>query len=1131
MGEGGVTGSRSVAVVLFTDLVGSTEMRSRLGEQAADDLRHAHDQLVTEAVEAHGGRLVKGLGDGFMAVFAGASDAVGAATAIQQALDRHCRGGSVALSVRIGISAGDVAFEAGDCFGTPVIEAARLCAAAQGGEILGSEMVRWLARSGKAVFTPVGDLELKGLAEPVPAVRVEWDPLAVASLPLPILLTEVGRIFVGRDGDLQRLTQLWKEAAAGERRLVLVAGEPGVGKTRLAAEVAARVHHEGAAVLAGRCDEDLGVPYQPFVEALRHFVDHTPAEDLCRQLGRYGGELVRLVPELAERATDLSTPLRSDPETEQYRLFDAVAAWLGVVTTAAPFLFVLDDLQWAAKPTLLLLRHVVRSPEAKRILFLGTYRDSELSHNHPLVDVLAELRRQEGVERVSLAGLDSSGVVAFMEHAAGHTLDDEDVHLARVIHDETEGNPFFIREVLRHLAETGAIGQGEGRWRSHLSVDDLGIPEGVRDVVGRRLSRLSAEANGVLRTAAVIGPEFELPVLRAALAGSDEEALLSALEEATEARLIMEGVVPRYRFTHALVRETLYGDLSAARRTALHRSVAEAIEAVHAGAIDEQVSALAIHWARACAPTAETSRAIEYATRAGDRALAQLAPDEAAGWYRQALELLSLVGDHADQRCRLLIYLGEAQRRAGEPAHRETLLEAGRLARGLGDADLAAGAALANRRGLFSRVGAVDEERVAALEAALAAVGPGESVVRARLLAALSSELHFAGEERRVALAREALGIARQLGESSTLGETVLAVWLATRDPAARDERSRLAAELAEISGAVDDPVVKFHSGLAVFLTGSECGDMAAADHGLALCIRTAEDLAQPVLRWRAAYLQAHRAFVDGHFDEVERWAAEALQRGEAAGQPDAVALSHSSLFFLRLLQGRSAEAAELIRPLAERFGGAAVYPAALAWAYADAGWAEEARAIMARLRGETFAAMPRDYLWVITLAELSRATARLGDALAAEDLYQLLRPHSTAISIGQTVWAGPVEYDLGLLARTLGRFAEANAHFAAAVEAHARIGVRGMLAHTYLEWARLLLTRGEPQDAERAREFLERAGRPAGNSASPTSRGRRSPSSASDLFELLLEDPGRYRAEQVAGDRAVGPDEERGRR
>ena len=451
--------------MLFTDLVGSTELRSRLGETAAEALRRQHDTLVTGGVEKSGGTVVKNLGDGFMATFGGASDAVAAAVAIQQVIERHNRAGGTAMEVRIGISAGDVVFESDDCFGTPVIEAARLCAAAQGRQILASEIVRWMAHAGEEAFTPVGSLELKGLSRPLPTVQVDWEPAAQSPVPLPTFLTDIGKIFVGRDGELDRLAQLWKEAAAGERRIAFLAGEPGVGKTRLAAELARQVHDEGATVLAGRCDEDLGVPYQPFVEALRHFVDHAPA---LGRLGRYGGELARLVPELTDRVPGLAPPLRSDPEMERYRLFDAVAAWLTATAAEEPLVLVLDDLQWAAKPTLLLLRHIVRVADG-RILVLGTYRDTELTHDHPLVEVVADLRRQGGVERLSLAGLDDAGWRPSSNRPPGSALDEAGLALARAVHEETEGNPFFVREVLRHLAETGAVERQEGTWTTSLS--------------------------------------------------------------------------------------------------------------------------------------------------------------------------------------------------------------------------------------------------------------------------------------------------------------------------------------------------------------------------------------------------------------------------------------------------------------------------------------------------------------------------------------------------------------------------------------------------------------------------------------------------------------------------------------
>jgi class 3 adenylate cyclase/tetratricopeptide (TPR) repeat protein len=1062
----------TTATVLFTDLVGSTELRARLGEQAAEEVRRKHDRLLAGVVAARRGQVVKGLGDGIMATFSGATDGVAAAVAVQQAIDGHNRSGAgpEPLSVRIGISAGDVTFEQGDCFGTPVIEAARLCAAAGGGQILASEMVRWLVRGGEHRFSAIGPLELKGLPEPVATCEVVWEPRCGAALPLPALLTDVGRIFVGRDDQLDRLGQLWKEAATGERRAVLVAGEPGVGKTRLGAELARLVHDEGATVLGGRCDEDLGVPFQPFVEALRHLVGHVDPSELPERLGRHAGELERLLPGLRDHLPDAPPLLQSDPETERYRLFEAVTVWLAACSRDEPVLMILDDLQWAAKPTLLLLRHVLRSSEPMKLLIVATYRDTDLHHDHPLVELLADLRRQPGIERLSLSGFNQTAVADFVAQAAGHhDLDEDGLALARAIHAETEGNPFFVREILRHLTETEAIIQQDGRFVTRLAVEELGIPEGVREVVGRRVSRLSGIANQVLRVAAVVGTAFELPVVeRAGDIGTD--ALLTAVEEATSARLLLEipGAATRYRFSHALVRDTLYDQLSAARRMGLHRRVAEAVEEQHAGHLDDHLPALAHHWARG----AETARAVDYATRAGDRALAQLAADEAAAYYRQALELREVSGAPADRNhCRLLIALGEAQRRAGDSAYRETLLGASHLAAQLDDAGLLTEAALANRRGLFSRVGPVDQERVTAIELALAAVGLGDSPERARLLAALATELHFAGDERPVQFGLEGLAIARRVGETSTLAEAVEAVWLAGRDPAAVGERAALAEELTGIAAQLDDPVRQFHAAFVAYMTASERGDLPGVDDALRRCDDLAREDGQPLLRWRAAYLHTHRAFMDGRLDEAERSAREALRFGEIAGQPDATAFS--DIYLVRMLQGRVEEAFELVRHLDGSWTILPVFKALFAWACAEAGRSKEAEAILTQARQANFGGLRYDYLWLITLAFLSRACARLGDASTAEELYERLRPHHSAFATGQAVWLGPVAYDLGLLATLLGRHDDADAHFAEAVDIHRRVGVKGMLAHTHLAWARMLAGRRQPGDAERAREQL----------------------------------------------------------
>ncbi len=897
--------------------------------------------------------------------------------------------------------------------------------------------------------------------------------------PMPAFLTETGRIFAGRERELEWLEQLWKGAEAGELRLALVSGEPGVGKTRLAAELAGRVHAEGAVVLAGRCDEDLGVPYQPFVEALHHLVEHAATGELSQRLGRHGGELVRLAPELGERVRDLPPPLQSDPETERYRLFDAVAAWLGA--GEQPVLLVLDDLQWATKPTLLLLRHVVRSPQLRQLLVVGIYRDTDLSHQHPLVELLADLRRQGGVERLSLSGLDHAGVVSFMEQTAGHDLDDEDLLFAQAIYEETEGNPFFVREILRHLTEIGAVEQREGRWVTRLPLEQLGIPEGVREVVGRRLSHLSGETNRVLQLAAVVGPKFELRVIQQA-EGVDEENLLLALEQAHQARLVIEitGSVPRYRFTHALVRDTLYAELSAARRAVLHRRVAQAIEAVHAGRLDDYLPALAHHFARASGPAAETEKAVTYATRAGDRALAQLAHHEAVAYYRQALEFLDVAGGLVDEtgRLELLLALGDAQRRAGEPAYRETLLEAGRLARERGDAEALGRAALSNSRAMFmGNFGSVDAERVEILEAALAAVGEADTPVRARLLATLALELTYAGQgDRHHALSDEAVVTARRVGDPATLTGVLLARCYTKYTPATLAERLANTAEALELAEHLEDPVMRCRAALLRIRCLADIGDRDESAACLEVAERLAAELNQPALLWTTAWNRVGRLVQPGRLDEAERAAYSALEIGEACGQPDALLFFSVQTYCIRREQSRVGEIEEMIREAADRWPMFPLLRIFLAHAYCEQRREADTRTIFDPLAADRFTGLPFDITWLTGLSILTDIAVDLRETAAAAVLYDLLSPYADQVATTNGVPGGAGSHYLGRLAGTLNGFQEAEAHFIAAVAAHQRMGAPTWLARTRLEWARMLLTRRGPGDTERARELLGQA-------------------------------------------------------
>ncbi|HEV2368836.1 MAG TPA: AAA family ATPase, partial [Acidimicrobiales bacterium] len=839
----------ALGAVLFTDLVDSTEMRTRLGDDVADGIRRQHDSLLTEAVIGHGGSVVKGLGDGILATFPGAAEAVGAGVAMQRALQRRNRRENWELAIRVGISAGDLSHENGDCFGTPVVEASRLCAAAIGGQILVAEVVRLLCGTrGGHSFETIGALELKGLAAPVTAWQVDWtdtDDLA-APAELPSGLSTEGQFpFVARLAEREVTAKALKQALNGDRRTVLIAGEPGIGKTRLCAETAREAAAEGGVVLFGRCDEELGIPFQPFVEALRWYLANTDVSDLGAALGPGAGELVRLVPELAELVPGLAPATIGDPDVERARLFDAVVGWLGAAGDDALVVLVLDDLHWAGRPTLQLLRHLVRAAQRTRLLVLGTYRDTDLSRSHPLADVLADLRRAPTVERVHLSGLDRSGVQAFMEAAAGHNIGVEDSELVERIHGETDGNPFFVNEMLFHLGESGAVYQGsDGRWR--VSVGDISVPEGVREVVGRRVSRLSDAANTVLSVAAVIGQQFELSVLDEVcdLSPDDIEA---ALQEAVVAGLMREqrGARISYRFSHALVRSTLSEELSTARRVRLHRRTAEAIETVHRSRLEDHVVALANHYSEAAA-SGEVDQAIHYCRLAALHALDQVALDEAVTWYSRAVELLG-TANAVDPRldCELRIELGDAMFRTGDPAHRQLLLDAGDQAHRLGAVDLVVRAATASNHGAsYTSYGSVDAEKVSAMERALCLCA--SDVDRARLSTMLAGELMFSGQSDRVtALIDDAIGLARNADADDVFVDAAVAKCGFCWGPENLVERLALMAEVTERADRLGTARARTFA-VARFYPLIESGDVTAGARAALAGIEAAEAVKEP---------------------------------------------------------------------------------------------------------------------------------------------------------------------------------------------------------------------------------------------------------------------------------------------
>ncbi|MET0420701.1 MAG: AAA family ATPase [Acidimicrobiia bacterium] len=1039
--------------VMFTDLVGSTAQRSRLGDAAADELHKRHHAILRESVEAHRGEVVNTTGDGVMAAFLGAADGIACAVTVQQAIHEWNESNVERFGVRIGLSLGDARFEDDDLSGTPVVEAARLCAKAEGGEILCAEVVRMVAGSrATQQFTSVGALELKGLPAPIPALRVEWAPretIEPSGLPFPKPLEPTGRFpFVGRRPELDQLLQLWNDALAGQRSTVFVSGEPGIGKTRLSGELARRAHTQGMTVLYGRCDDELGVPYQPFVEALAFVVDNFEPAVFRDALGRHAGELTRLVPRLGEHLDHIPGPMSPDPETSQYRLFEAVATALTVGAAARPILFVIDDLHWAAKPTLLMLRHVAASTDPARLLIVGTYRDTDLYRAQPLAEALADMRRLDHVERVTLSGLDGPEVLEFLTRVAGHDLDESGVALAQMIYDETDGNPLFTGEVLRHLRETGAIVEEAGRWTTHVDVTEIGIPDGVREVIGRRLSRLSPQTNDVLQLAAVVGRNFALPVLDR-LVDFDRDTLVAALDEAVEARVVTEAGVATYMFSHALVRSALYDELRPTRRARLHERVAEAVASVYANAIEPHLGELAYHYARSIG-TGDVDKAVEYSRLAGDRALAQLAFDDAVSWFQQARELIEEGGGDPHELACVLMGLGTAEKFAGLPTYRDTLLAAARRAEKDHDAAVLAEAALANTRGFWSNYGAVDDELADVFRTAIAALEPSMRAQRAKLLANLATEIVF-GEDlaARRALADEALEIARAIDDDDTLAHVLVSRSVALWDASTLDERLAHGQELAGLIEAIGDPHLEYFASWYRYAALVEAGRIREADAVLSVCSTLARSLGQGIPVWSDAFTRSGRALLAGDWTTAESSANEQLELGQKLGHADALLYYGVLMLGIRFEQGRLAEIADLI----EMGGTADDAPDGLEglWGFTAAalGRDDEARAVLERMAPNGFAHLPRHQAWSSVLWSAAMIAGHLGDEVRARELYDLLEPCT-----GKLVYPGLHVFDsmastLGVLAATFGDAALADRHYADAEALEAQIDAPNLLART----------------------------------------------------------------------------------
>jgi hypothetical protein len=516
------------------------------------------------------------------------------------------------------------------------------------------------------------------------------------------------RVFVGRDSELKQLQSAFDGAISGQGALMMGIGEPGIGKTALCEQMSTYVTLRGGRTLVGHCYEEgsLSLPYLAFVEALRSYVLSREDKDLREELGTGAADVARIVSEIRERLKVKPRP-KGDPEEERYRLMQAVTGFLSHAASVQPLMIVLEDLHDADKGTLDMLTHVSRHLAGTRLLIVGTYRDVEVDRSHPLSAALAELRRVSTYGRVLLRGLNADEVRRMLESI---TSEEIPWSLAEAVHRQTEGNPLFVQEVVRYLVEEGLLVQQEGRLRPTRDTPlEMNIPEGLRDVIGKRLSLISQECNQLLSVAAVIGREFPLDTLKG-VANIKEDIFINALKEAVQLSVLEErsqvGSV-RYRFTHAFFRQTLYEELIAPQRLQLHQQVARSLETRYEKRLKDHAAELAEHFSQSTDPI-DLIKAIEYGNMAAQRAIDVYAYGEAARLLEQTLKVQKVLDpDDRGRYCDLLLDLCNVLTIGGEPLRTldKELPEAFALAEELGDRSRASRACTVAIHCLHSRGG------------------------------------------------------------------------------------------------------------------------------------------------------------------------------------------------------------------------------------------------------------------------------------------------------------------------------------------------------------------------------------------------------------------------------------------
>jgi class 3 adenylate cyclase/tetratricopeptide (TPR) repeat protein len=1089
-----------IQIFLIADVRGYTRFTLEHGDEAAARLATRFAALTRTTVEARGGRVLVLRGDEALAVFSSARQAVRAALEAQARYTAETLvDPALPLPVGIGLDVGE-AVPVDDSFrGAALNLAARLCSLAGPGEVLVSEgVVHLTGKMAGLVYVERGLVQLKGFSLPVRVTQVLTDirdkvaaleareAAGVLAPPLPIggfLGALPSGPLVARESEMSQALAAADAVMHGSGRLVLLTGEPGIGKTRLAQEVTLAVRNRGFLVATGRCYEpEQTIAYYPFLEALAIAAEAAPAS-LRDALPRRWPDVLRLIPERGPDAAGPPAPERvaAGGQEEQQRLFWAITGFVRALAEYRPVAFLFDDLHWADSASLALLQHLARHTRAACVLLLGTYRDVEITRQHPLEGALRSLSREQLLERIAVRRLTLEGTAALM--AASFGVGEAPPELASLLHQRTDGNPFFTQEVLHALVARGDVFEQDGHWQRR-ALEDIAVPESVRSAIGERAARLSQPTQEILCEASVLGQSFTFADLLS-MSGRAEADLETALEEAVAAGLLRETTGDTYAFNHALTQQSLYAEVPARRRRRLHRLAGEMLERLPERDRERRVAELSWHFLEADA----TERALPYILRSGDAAEAVFAHGEAERHYATTLDLARELGDQ-EHTALALERLGAIQCiLAHYDAALGSLDAALNTYQQLGD-DEGTGRVTALLGQVHSDRG-TPAEGIARIQPLLA--GLDTSAISPRVLAALHDALaqlfHMSGQyTEQLAASARAADLARAAGDARLLAQVQMRQGNALR-MLGRMEEARAGLEdvirLAEASGDIRQLTYALENVSVVYLLR---GELATATRYVERALRLAEQLGDPLgielmtLRrgmnafatgdWERARADFERAvdatrqmdvswvtmyaslgwgmlcLARGDGNAGERYLAEAVALGARSGDLQALRWAQSALAEHDILSGRPASAHDRLEPLLDRPGqqeGMVTYLLPyLVWAYLDLDDLPRAQAIHAECVARTVSEQ-------IRLAHVE--ALRVGALLARHegDPEEAIRRCEEAVSLARSITYPYAEakalYTSGELFSQRGNVARAREKLLAAQAICARLGERAYAA------------------------------------------------------------------------------------